>query len=224
MEAELSDNRIRNVATAAPKPAAASDEYEKLGRDALVSLLRSVIEQRDDVLSKYEAMALQVDESTREIDDAQLEARRNAQKAEGSARHAQEEEAHVAELQRRLDEESRAKAALAQEFARYRDRVASIRVDDPWDQLWRAVSQIVSDAVAWLRAKIPPDSQFLPWFDKAVDFAKATGRLAREWSLAFYDWARPHAIGFYEWGKPRAIELWKKAKNEIERRMGPAKP
>ncbi|CAN2535754.1 hypothetical+protein [Methylocapsa aurea] len=223
MEAELSDNRIRNVATAAQKPAA-SDEYEKLGRDALVSLLRSVIEQRDDVLSKYEAMAVQVDESTREIDDAQLEARRNAQKADGDARKAQEVERRAADLQRRLDEESRAKAALAQEFARYRDKVASIRVDDPWDQLWRAVSQIVSDAVAWARAKIPADSQFLPWFDKGVDFAKATGRLAREWGLAFYDWARPHAIGFYEWGKPRAIDLWKKAKNEIERRMGPAKP
>ena len=224
MEAELSDNRTRNVATAAQRIPAASDDYEKLGRDALVSLLRSVIEQRDDVLSKYEAMAIQVDESTREIDDAQLEARRNAQRAEGGVRHAQEEEAHAATLQRQLDEERRAKAALAQEFARYRDSVTRPPVDEPWNQLWRAVSQIASDAVAWARAKIPPDSQFLPWFDKAVDFAKATGRLAREWSLALYDWARPHAIGFYEWGKPRAIELWKKAKTEIERRMGPAKP
>jgi hypothetical protein len=222
MEAELSDNRNRSAAVAAATPTAGED-YEKLGRDALVSLLRSVIEQRDDVLSKYEAMALQVDESTREIDDAQLEARRNAQKAAGSERHAEDEAAHSTALQRQLDEERRAKASLAQEFARYRDSVTRPPVDEPWSQLWRAISQIVADAVAWARAKIPPDSQFLPWFDKGVDFAKATGRLLGEWSVALYDWARPRAIESYEWAKPRAIDLWKRVKTEIERRTGPAK-
>jgi len=167
-------------------------------------------------------MAFQVDESTREIDDAQLDARRAARKAAGSLRHAEEEAAQVAELQRRLDEERRARATLAQEFARYRDAVANAPVKDPWGQLWRSISQIAGDAVAWTRSKIPSDSRFLPWFDKAVDFAAATGRLAFEWSLAFYRWARPRAVDFYEWARPRAIELWKRVKNEIERRMGRA--
>ncbi|PWB92883.1 hypothetical protein C5689_16055 [Methylosinus sporium] len=207
---------------AAATPSAGED-YDKLGRDALVSLLRSVIEQRDDVLSKYEAMAFQVDESTHEIDDAQLEAKRNAQKAEGDARKAQEAEKRAADLQRLLDDERRAKATLAGDFARYRDKVTSTPVDEPWSQLWRAISQIARDAVAWARAKIPADSQFLPWFDKGVDFIVATGRLLREWSLALYDWARPRALEFYAWGKPRAIDLWKRLKTEIERRMGPAK-
>lgn len=222
MEAELSDNRNRSAAVAAATPSAGED-YDKLGRDALVSLLRSVIEQRDDVLSKYEAMAFQVDESTHEIDDAQLEAKRNAQKAEGDARKAQEAEKRAAELQRLLDDERRAKATLAGDFARYRDKVTSTPVDEPWSQLWRAISQIARDAVAWARAKIPADSQFLPWFDKGVDLIVATGRLLREWSLALYDWARPRALEFYAWGKPRAIDLWKRLKTEIERRMGPAK-
>ncbi|MBU3890543.1 hypothetical protein FM996_17490 [Methylosinus sporium] len=207
---------------AAATPSAGED-YDKLGRDALVSLLRSVIEQRDDVLSKYEAMAFQVDESTHEIDDAQLEAKRNAQKAEGDARKAQEAEKRAADLQRLLDDERRAKATLAGDFARYRDKVTSTPVDEPWSQLWRAISQIARDAVAWARAKIPADSQFLPWFDKGVDFIVATGRLLREWSLALYDWARPRTLEFYAWGKPRAIDLWKRLKTEIERRMGPAK-
>jgi hypothetical protein len=164
------------------------------------------------VLSKYEAMAVQVDESTREIDDAQLDARRAATKAASSLRRAEEEESQIADLRRQLDEERRARATLAQEFARYREAVANAPVKDPWGQLWRAISQITGDAVAWTRSKIPPDSQLLPWFDKAVDFAAATGRLVWSWSVALY-----------EWGRPRAIELWKWVKSEIERRMSGTK-
>ena len=50
----MSDNRI---------PRAAADvEHEKLEREELLTLLRDVTEQRDNLLSQYEAMALQVDE------------------------------------------------------------------------------------------------------------------------------------------------------------------
>ena len=50
----MSHNRI-------PK-AAADVEHEKLEREELLTLLRDVTEQRDNLLSQYEAMALQVDE------------------------------------------------------------------------------------------------------------------------------------------------------------------
>jgi hypothetical protein len=197
-------------------------DYDKLGRDALIALLRSAIQQRDEVVSKYEAMAYQVNESTREIDDAQLEARRETQQAEKSERHAAEEEALVQKLESLLDAERRKNAALAEDFARFREKMARTPVEDPWGHLWRALSQIGDDGVVWMRAKIPPDSQMLPWFDRMVESAKKAGRLAGKWACAAYDWAKPRAIELYQWGKPRAIEAYKWARGEIERRMGKA--
>lgn len=199
VEAKLSDDRI-------PK-AAAGVEHEKLGRDELLALLRGVTEQRDQVLSQYEAMALQVDESTREIDDALLDAQHNAKKAEDSEHRAAQEAARADELSRQLGEERRKRAEIAAEFARFRDWVAHAPVEDPWGVLWRALSQIAGDWVAWARAKIPPDSPFLPWFDRAVGFAKTAGRLAVKCGKALFEWA-----------KPRVIDLWKRLESEVARR------
>lgn len=195
-------------------------DYDKLGRDALIALLRSAIQQRDEVISKYEAMAYQVNESTHEIDDAQLDARREARLAEKSERHAQEEEGLVRQLQSLLDEERRKNAALAEDFARFREKMAKTPVEDPWGHLGRDLGQIGDDGVAWMRAKIPPDSQMLPWFDRTVEGSKKAGRLACQWGARAYDWAKPRAIELYQWGKPRAIEGYKWARGEIEKRMG----
>ncbi|MBY6242739.1 hypothetical protein [Methylosinus sp. Sm6] len=195
-------------------------DYDKLGRDALIALLRSALQQRDEVISKYEAMAYQVDESTREIDDAVLAARREAAQAEKNERHAEEEEAIVAKLERLLDAERGKNAALAADFARYREQMAKTPVEDPWGHLWRALSQIGADGVAWMRAKIPPDSKMLPWFDRVVEGVETAGRTACQWGVAAYDWAKPRAIELYQWGKPRAIEGYRWARGEIERRMG----
>jgi hypothetical protein len=204
-------------------PQAVDADYEKMGRDALIALLRSVMEQRDDVLSKYEAMAFQVDESTREIDDAALDARRNAKKAEYSEHHAEAEATHASELQRLLDEERRKSAAIAADFARLRAATTKPPVEDPWGQLGRAASQILSDGLAWTRAKIPPDSRLLPWFDKTVEGGEKAGRFAWKMSRDFYGWAEPRAIEAFERAKPRAIEGWKWARGEVERRMSKAK-
>lgn len=200
MEVKLSDNLL-------PK-AAAGVEHEKLGREELLVLLRDVTEQRDKVLSQYEAMALQVDESTREIDDALLDAEHNAKKAEDSEHRAEQEAARANELLRQLDEERRRSAEIAAEFARFRDAVEHAPVEHPWGVLWRAVAQILSDWVAWARAKIPPESSLLPWFDRAIDLAKAAGRLALKCGKALFEWA-----------KPRVLDLWKWLKSEVARRM-----
>jgi hypothetical protein len=200
LEVKLSNDRA---------PRTASDvDYEKLKREELVALLHDVTEQRDEVLSRYEAMAFQVDESTREIDDAMLDAQHNAQKAEDGEHRAERESARANELSRQLDEERRKRAEIAAEFARFRDATKRAPVEDPWGALWRAVSQIVSDWVAWARAKIPPGSPLLPWFDRAVEFAKTAGRLALKWGKSFFEWA-----------KPRVIDLWKWLKSEVARRM-----
>jgi hypothetical protein len=213
MQQKLPENRASEAPDA---------DYEKLGRDALIALLRSAIQQRDEVISKYEAMAYQVDESTREIDDAMLTARDKAVAAETSERHAEAEERYADRLARLLDEERRKSAALAADFARYREAVVKAPVADPWGQLGRAISQIGDDAVVWTRAKIPPDSKYLPWFDKTVEGAKKAGRVACQWACAAYDWAKPRAIELYRWARPRAVELWKKGRSEVERRMGKA--
>lgn len=191
----------------APK-AAADVEHEKLGRKELLALLRDVTEQRDKVLSQYEAMALQVDESAREIDDALLNAQQNAKKAEESGHRADEEAAHAKDLSRQLDEERRKSAEIATELARFRDATEHAPVEDPWGVLWRAVSQIVSNWIAWLRGKIPANSPLLPWFDRAVEVAKTAGRLALKWGKAVFEWA-----------KPRIIDLWKWLEGEVARRM-----
>jgi hypothetical protein len=200
MEAKLSDDLI-------PK-AAADVEHEKLGREELLALLRDVTEQRDKVLSQYEAMALQVDESTREIDDALLDAQHNAKKAECSEHRAEQETARANELSRQLDEERRKRAEVAAEFASFRDAVQHAPVEDPWRVLWRAVSQIVSDWIGWVRAKFPPDSPLLPWFDRAVELAKTAACLAVKWGKVLFEWA-----------KPRVIDLWKLLKSEVARRL-----
>jgi len=183
-------------------------EHEKLGREQLLALLRDVTEQRDNLLSQYEAMAFQVDESVREIAADVLDAQENARKAEACEHRAEQEATHITELSRQLDEERRKRAEISAEFARFRDAVERAPVEDPWSVLWRAVSQIVSDWVAWARAKIPPDSRFLPWFDQAVELAIAAGRLA---------WRLSKAV--FEWAKPRVIDLWKWLKGEVARRI-----
>jgi hypothetical protein len=174
----------------------------------LLALLRDVIEQRDKVLAQYEAMALQVDESTGEIGEARVEAQVNAEKADENARRAEQEAARARELSRALDEERRKVAEVAAAFSRYREATEHAPIEDPWSVLGCAASQILSDWIAWLRAKIPPDSPLLPWFDRAVALMKTAGRLALKWGKAFFLWA-----------KPRVIELWRRLKNEIERRM-----
>jgi len=183
-------------------------EHEKLTREELLALLHDVTEQRDKVLSQYEAMALQVDESVREIDYCWLDAQRNAKKAEDREHRAEEEAAQVDALSRQLADERRKGAEVAAEFARFRDATAHAPVDDPWGVLWRAVSLIVSDWVAWMRAKIPPDSRLLPWFDRAVELTKTLGRLASKAGRAFFAWAKPRVVG-----------LWKWLKSEVARRM-----
>jgi hypothetical protein len=182
-------------------------EHEKLDRDELLALLRDVSEQRDKLLSQYESMALQVDESVREIAADVLDAQRSEIKAEASERHAEQEATHAMELSRQLDEERRMRAEITAEFARFRDAAARAPVGDPWSVLWRAASQIGDDWIAWARAKIPSDSWFLPWFDRAVELAKTVGRLAFKVAKALFAWA-----------KPRVIDLWKRLKSELRRR------
>ncbi len=196
MEGKLSKDLV-------PKGAADGD-YEKLGRDELLALLRDVIEQRDKVLSQCEAVALQVDESVRDIDYCLLDVQRNAKKAEEREHRAEQEAEHANELSRQLDEERSKRIEIAAEFARFRDAVERAPVEDPWGVLWRAVSQITGDWVPWLRAKIPRGSPLLPWFDRAVELAKAVGRLAWKWGKAFFEWV-----------KPRVIELWKWLRNAV---------
>jgi hypothetical protein len=182
-------------------------EHEKLGRDELLALLRDVTAQRDNLLSQYEAMAFQVDESVREIAADVRDAQENAKRAEACEHVAEQEATQIIDLSRQLAEERRKRAEVAAEFARFRDATARAPVEDPWGVLWRAVSQIISNWVAWARAKIPPDSPFLPWFDRTVEFAKAAGRLVWRASKALFQWA-----------EPRVIELWNRLKNEVARR------
>ena len=188
-------------------------------RESLRALLRDVTAQRDKLLAEYEAMALQVDESTREIDEDILQIRQCADKAEASERRAEKETARADDLARQLDEERRNGATVTSEFARFRreaeqrqaaaERALALQPSEasPVAMLWRAITLIACDAVAWTRAKIPPDSPLLPWFDRAIEYATKAGRLA--WKCA---------RAFIEWATPRAIDLWKWAKSEIAKR------
>ena len=189
-------------------------------RESLRALLRDVTAQRDKLLAEYEAMALQVDESTREIDEDILQIRQYSGKAEASERRAEKETARADDLARQLDEERRDGATVTAEFARFRreaeqrqaaaERALALQPSEasPVAMLWRAITLIACDAVAWTRAKIPPDSPLLPWFDRAIEYATKAGRLA--WKCA---------CAFIEWATPRAIDLWKWAKSEVAKRV-----
>ena len=188
-------------------------------RESLRALLRDVTAQRDKLLAEYEAMSLQVDESVREIDEDILQIRQCADKAEASERRAEKETARADDLARQLDEERRNSATVTNEFARFRreaeqrqaaaERALALQPSEasPVAMLWRAITLIACDAVAWTRAKIPPDSPLLPWFDRAIEYATKAGRLA--WKCA---------RAFVEWATPRAIDLWKWAKSEVAKR------
>ena len=188
-------------------------------RESLRALLRDVTAQRDKLLAEYEAMALQVDESAREIDEDILQIRQCADKAEASERRAEKETARADGLARQLDEERRDSATVTNEFARFRreaeqrqaaaERALALQPSEasPVAMLWRAITLIACDAVAWTRAKIPPDSPLLPWFDRAIEYATKAGRLA--WKCA---------CAVIEWATPRAIDLWKWAKSEVAKR------
>ena len=204
----MSDETVPNADTADAK------------RAQCLALLRDVTAQRDKLLAQYEAMALQVDDSVREIDEDILEMRRQAEKAETSERHAAEATARANELARQLENERRDNAAIANEFARFRvtaeqryaeaERALALRTptdETPFAMLWRAITLIACDAVAWTRGKIPPNSPLLPWFDRAVEYTTKAGRFA--WTCA---------RAFVEWATPRVIELWKWAKSEVAKR------
>ena len=189
-------------------------------RESLRALLRDVTAQRDKLLAEYEAMSLQVDESVREIDEDILQIRQCADKAEASERRAEKETARADDLARQLDEERRNSATVTNEFARFRreaeqrqaaaERALALQPSEasPVAMLWRAITLIACDAVAWTRAKIPPDSPLLPWFDRAIEYATKAGRLA--WKCA---------CAFIEWATPRVIDLWKWAKSEVAKRV-----
>lgn len=189
-------------------------------RESLRALLRDVTAQRDKLLAEYEAMALQVDESAREIDEDILQIRQYSGKAEASERRAEKETARADDLARQLDEERRNSATVTNEFARFRreaeqrqaaaERALALQPSEasPLAMLWRAITLIACDAVAWTRAKIPPDSPLLPWFDRAIEYATKAGRLA--WKCA---------RAFIEWATPRVIDLWKWAKSEFAKRV-----
>jgi len=189
-------------------------------RESLRALLRDVTAQRDKLLAEYEAMALQVDESAREIDEDILQIRQYSGKAEASERRAEKETARADDLARQLDEERRNSATVTNEFARFRreaeqrqaaaERALALQPSEasPVAMLWRAITLIACDAVAWTRAKIPPDSPLLPWFDRAIEYATKAGRLA--WKCA---------RAFIEWATPRVIDLWKWAKSEFAKRV-----
>ena len=158
--------------------------------------------------------------SAREIDDDILQIRQCADKAEASERRAEKETARADDLARQLDEERRNSATVTNEFARFRreaeqrqaaaERALALQPSEasPVAMLWRAITLIACNAVAWTRAKIPPDSPLLPWFDRAIEYATKAGRLA--WKCA---------CAFIEWATPRVIDLWKWAKSEVAKRV-----
>ena len=190
----------------------AADDAKRRERYDLLARLRDVTRQRDELLSQYEAMAFQVDESTKDVDGALLEARANAKRAQECELLEEREAAQINELAGQLEAERRKSLEITAEFARYRQEVAQklaehAQRENPWILLTFAVSQILSQGVAWLRAKIPAESALLPWFDRLVDFLEATGRLAWRWGKAAFDWA-----------KPRLLELWARLIAEIRAR------
>ena len=197
-----------------PLPHAVDDvvERKKLEREELAARLREVTAHRDELLSQYEAMAFQVDESTKDVDGALLEARTNAKRAQDCEVLERQEAAEIKELTRQLEEERRKSEGIAADFAAYRESMKEMpaehaRREDPWSLLALASSQILCQGVGGLRAKIPTDSALLPWFDRMVELLEAIGRLASQWGKAFFDWA-----------KPRVAELWTRLKSEIEQR------
>ena len=190
----------------------AADDAKRRERYDLLARLRDVTRQRDELLTQYEAMAFQVDESTKDVDGALLEARANAKRAQECEILEEREAAQIKELAGQLEAERGKSAEIAAEFARHRQGVAQklaehAQREDPWSLLCFAVSQILSQAVAWLRAKIPADSALLPWFDRLIDFLEATGRLAWRWGKSAFDWA-----------KPRLLELWTRLIAELRAR------
>ena len=92
-------------------------EQAKFEREQLFALLHGVTAQRDEVLSQYEAMAIQLDESSREIRYTMLDAQHNAKRAEDSERRVGREVVHANELSRQLAEERRKRAEIAAEFS-----------------------------------------------------------------------------------------------------------
>ena len=190
-----------------------ADDVKRRERYDLLARLRDVTRQRDELLTQYEAMAFQVDELTKDVDGALLEARANAKRAQDCELLEEREAAQIRELTGQIEAERRKSEEIAAEFARYRQETAQkleehAQREDPWSLLAFAVSQILSQAVAWLRAKIPAESALLPWFDRLIDFLKATGRLAWRWGNQAFDWA-----------KPRVLDFWKRLRAEIAQRM-----
>ena len=192
----------------------AADDAKRRERYDLLARLRDVTRQRDELLTQYKLMAFQVDESTKDVDGALLEARANAKRAQDCELLEEREAAQIRELTGQLAAERRTSAETAAEFARYRQDVAQklaehAQREDPWILLTFAVSQILSQTVVWLRAKFPAESALLPWFDRLIDFLEATSRLACRWGKAVFDW-----------GRPRILELWTRLRAEMAQRKG----
>jgi hypothetical protein len=194
----LSDNLTSKAAT--------DMKHDDLTKEELLALLREVVAQRDELLSHYESMAFQVDDSTREVDEAMSDARQYAKKASDCEHHAEAEVAHTDALLRQLNEERLKSSEIALEFTRFREAVERAPVQDPWRLLGRAVLQIVSNRVARARLKFPPDSPLLPWFDRTVELVKSMWRRLLSWSRAVFLWVKPRSLAAFGWLK-REIAL-----------------
>lgn len=188
---------------AVAKSAAAAKE-----RDELRARLDEVTSQRDAILAERESTTQQVEEAAKQVADANWRAEEAEKKAQESDHRAQAASARADTTARELDEARRQAAEAAAEHARYRHEIENAPAEDPWAMLWRALSQLTQDGVAWTRAKIPADSPILPWFDKAVAGATRAGCVAIKTADAAIKWATPHAIALFE-----------RAKSEIAQRM-----
>ena len=189
-------------------------------RAQCLALLRDVTDQRDKLLAEYEAMALPVDESVREIDEDILQARQHAKKAE-EGRSATRRQGQSAPMNWRDSSTRNAARAPASRtnsraFPRRRNNV-SRRRSAPWPErpteenppamLWRAITLIACKRRR-LDARENPAGQRLCCHGSTArsNMTTKAGRLAWKCANAFIEWATP--------ARHRAMETAEKRSRE----------
>jgi hypothetical protein len=156
-------------------------------KSEIVAKANVYAKERDDLRETLAAMKAERDRFANEKAEAATTAQEASRQAEAAIRRADE---------------------AAAEIGRLRHAIATAPSSDPAVVLWNLVSEQTKAAVAWVRGKIPPDSQFLPWFDKTIEVVTQIGCMAVKLADAFIRWA-----------VPKAIELFNRGKAELEARM-----
>jgi len=182
---------------------ALTQERDRFARD-LATAVREREEFRSAANAKAELLH-RIDSLTQERDALAQAHREKHIEREGLLAERQQATVELDATRAQRDHAQAERDRLKGDLATLRAQIAA---EDPFEQLWTAISRLAAQGVAWVRGKIPEGHPALPWYDWTVSTVQEIGCFAVRG-------LRDLAV----WAAPQVTALGKKLMTEVETRL-----